>query len=181
VNSWDQKAVDVAELFANGNASIRDLQDAADQTTSDWTAAYACAEAASPEGGVDAAIYSADNAVHAAGEHAAFLVDADDDHPAFAAGRATEREAQATLLRCIMGPLPFRSVSINPAWLTWNDSTVVKLAQGIYDDRAFDRLPVLADALEDAGCHDADILGHCRHPGPHVRGCWVVDLLTGRN
>ena len=57
---------------------------------------------------------------------------------------------------------------------------MVKVAQGIYYDRAFDRLPILADALEDAGCHDAAILEHCRQPGPHVRGCWVVDLLTGR-
>jgi hypothetical protein len=76
---------------------------------------------------------------------------------------------------------PFRSVFVHPSWLAWNDGIVVKVAQAIYDDRAFDRLPVLADTLEDAGCHDADILGHCRHPGPHVRGCWVVDLLTGRN
>ena len=57
---------------------------------------------------------------------------------------------------------------------------MVKLAQGIYDDRAFDRMPVLADALEEAGCYDADILAHCRQPGEHVRGCWVVDLLLGK-
>jgi hypothetical protein len=58
-----------------------------------------------------------------------------------------------------------------PSWLSWNDGTVVKMAQAIYDDRAFDRLPILADALEDAGCSDADILAHCRSEGPHVRGC----------
>jgi hypothetical protein len=57
---------------------------------------------------------------------------------------------------------------------------VVKLAQAVYDERAYDRLPVLADALEDAGCHDADILTHCRGPGPHVRGCWLIDLLLGK-
>jgi hypothetical protein len=57
---------------------------------------------------------------------------------------------------------------------------VARLARGIYDDRAFDRLPILADALEDAGCHDTAILDHCRQPGPHVRGCWVVDLLLGK-
>ena len=56
---------------------------------------------------------------------------------------------------------------------------MAKMAQLIYDDRAFDRLPLLADALEDAGCTDADILGHCRGGG-HVRGCWCVDLLTGK-
>ena len=55
------------------------------------------------------------------------------------------------------------------------------MAQSIYDARAFDRLPLLADALEDAGCADADILSHCRTPGEHVRGCWVVDLLLGKS
>ena len=67
------------------------------------------------------------------------------------------------------------------AWLAWNDGTIRKMAQVIYGDRAFDRLPLLADALEDAGCTDADILGHCRTPGEHVRGCWVVDLLLGKS
>ena len=59
-------------------------------------------------------------------------------------------------------------------WLTGN---VVALADAIYAGRAFDRLPILADAFEDAGCTDRDILDHCRGPGPHVRGCWVVDLV----
>ena len=91
-----------------------------------------------------------------------------------------EWAAQAALLRDIFGLLPFRPVTITPAWLAWNAGTVVRLAQGIYDDRAFDRLPILADALEEAGCHDADILAHCRQPGEHMRGCWVVDLLLGK-
>jgi hypothetical protein len=64
--------------------------------------------------------------------------------------------------------------------LTWNVGTVFKLAQAIYDERAFDRLPIRADALEDPGCHDADILAHCRGSGDHVRGCWLVDLVLGR-
>jgi hypothetical protein len=64
--------------------------------------------------------------------------------------------------------------------LTWNDGIVIKLAQAIYEERAFDRLPILADALEEAGCSDTEILAHCRGPGPHVRGCWVVDLLLGK-
>ena len=72
---------------------------------------------------------------------------------------------------------PFRPVPLDPAWLT---STVVSLAEGVYADRAFDRLPVLADALEDAGCDKAEILAHCRGGGPHVRGCWVVDLVLGK-
>ena len=53
------------------------------------------------------------------------------------------------------------------------------LARETYDDRAFHRLPILADALEDAGCDDEAILGHLRSHGPHVRGCWAVDLCLG--
>jgi hypothetical protein len=83
------------------------------------------------------------------------------------------------LFRCIAGN-PFRPVTGNPAWLAWSGGTTPRLAQAIYDERAFGRLPVLADALEDAGCADAEILGHCRGPGPHARGCWVVDLLLGK-
>jgi hypothetical protein len=83
------------------------------------------------------------------------------------------------LLRDIVGN-PFRLVTVDTAWLENNDKCVVRLAQAIYAGRAFDRLPILADALEDAGCTDAAILEHCRGPGPHVRGCWVVDLLLGK-
>jgi hypothetical protein len=92
-----------------------------------------------------------------------------------------EAASQCELLRCIFGD-PFRPLtSLPPSVLAWNDGTVVKLAGAIYEERAFDRLPMLADALEDAGCRDAEILAHLRHPGPHARGCWVVDLLTGRS
>jgi biotin carboxyl carrier protein len=81
-----------------------------------------------------------------------------------------------THLRDIFGN-PFRPITPDPSWLT---STVVSLAHGIYADRAFDRLPILADALQDAGCDNADVLDHCRSDGPHVRGCWVVDLVLGK-
>lgn len=57
---------------------------------------------------------------------------------------------------------------------------VKTLAQAIYDDRTFDRMPELADALAEAGCTNQDLLRHCRGPGPHVRGCWVVDLVLGK-
>ncbi len=57
---------------------------------------------------------------------------------------------------------------------------MVKLAQAIYDERDFDRMPILADALEEAGCTNIDILTHCRQPGEHVRGCWVVDAIFGK-
>jgi hypothetical protein len=86
---------------------------------------------------------------------------------------AAEFAAQTDLLRCIAGN-PFRPVAADPAWLT---SAVVGLAAAIYADRAFDRLPILADALEDAGCDHPDILAHCRSHPEHARGCWVVDLV----
>jgi hypothetical protein len=72
---------------------------------------------------------------------------------------------------------PFRPA---PFEARWRSSDVVGLARGIYDDRAFDRLPILADALIDAGCDDEQILAHCRSDGPHVRGCWVIDLVLGK-
>ena len=75
---------------------------------------------------------------------------------------------------------PFHAVGIDVAWLTWHDGTVPKIAQAIYDSRAFGYLPILADALEEAGCEDAGILNHCREPGLHVEGCWVVDLVPGK-
>lgn len=93
--------------------------------------------------------------------------------------RAAECAAQATLLRDVFGN-PFRPAAIDVRCRAWNGGIVVKLAQAIYDERAFDRLPILADALEDAGCTDVEILGHCRGSGEHVRGCWVVDLLVGK-
>lgn len=83
---------------------------------------------------------------------------------------------KAALLRDIFAN-PFLRIACKPTWLT---STVTNLAQAIYDDRAFDRMPILADALEDAGCTDAGILEHCRGGGVHARGCWVVDLLLGK-
>jgi hypothetical protein len=89
------------------------------------------------------------------------------------------RQAIANLLREIFGN-PFRTRTIDPRWLCWNGATVPKIARGIYEDRAFDRLPILADALLDAGCDDEDILSHCRGAGPHVLGCWAVDAVLGR-
>ncbi|MBL8795674.1 MAG: hypothetical protein JNM56_17345 [Planctomycetia bacterium] len=82
----------------------------------------------------------------------------------------------ADLYRCVIGN-PFRPLTFAPQWRTDN---VLGLAQAIYEDRAFDRLPILADALEDAGCDSADLLNHCRGQGPHARGCFVVDLILGR-
>jgi hypothetical protein len=89
---------------------------------------------------------------------------------------AVERAAQLALIDDIFAN-PFRPVSLYPCWLT---TDVIGLARGIYDERAFERMPILADALMDAGCEDEQILGHCRGEGPHVRGCWVVDLVLDK-
>ncbi len=91
-------------------------------------------------------------------------------------GTATATELIGSLIREVFGN-PFRPVAFDPAWRT---ATVEAIAAGVYADRAFDRLPVLADALEDAGCDAADLLAHLRGPGPHVRGCWAVDLVLGK-
>ncbi|MBN9517038.1 hypothetical protein J0H58_00740 [bacterium] len=69
------------------------------------------------------------------------------------------------------------AVAFNPSWRT---EAVVGLARGMYESRDFAPMPVLADALEDAGCDQPDILAHCRGDRPHVRGCWVVDLVLGK-
>jgi hypothetical protein len=83
---------------------------------------------------------------------------------------------QATFLRDIVGN-PFRPVAFDSRWRT---ADAVGLARGVYEERAFERLPLLADALMDAGCGDEQVLSHCRSEGPHVRGCWVVDLVLGK-
>jgi hypothetical protein len=88
-----------------------------------------------------------------------------------------EKLWQADRLRELVGN-PLRLATITSAWLTAN---VVSIAQAIYAERAFERMPILADALEDAGCTNADILEHCRGGGEHVRGCWVVDLVLGKS
>ena len=88
----------------------------------------------------------------------------------------SSRPTQLALFRCVVGN-PFRPVTPDPRWLT---SPVLSLAGSIYDARDFAPMPVLADALEEAGCENQDVLNHCRGPGPHVRGCWVVDLILGK-
>jgi carbon storage regulator CsrA len=72
---------------------------------------------------------------------------------------------------------PAAAVALDPAWLAWRDGTVARLARAIHDERAWERLPILADALEEAGCANAAILGHCRAGAVHSARCWVVDEL----
>jgi hypothetical protein len=89
---------------------------------------------------------------------------------------AEAHEHEVRVFRDIAGN-PFRRTRMDPAWLAWGSGTVLRLALRIHEERAFDCLPILADALEDAGCADEEILSHCRGPSPHVRGCWVIDGL----
>jgi hypothetical protein len=93
--------------------------------------------------------------------------------------RESVRDEQLRLLRDIAGN-PFRPEPIDPGWLTWQRGTVLGLARAIYEDRAWDRMPVLGDALEDAGCTSTTILEHCHEDRPHARGCWLVDGLLNR-
>jgi hypothetical protein len=99
---------------------------------------------------------------------------------------ADEEAAQCDLVACVFGN-PFRPVVVDPAWPRWNSGAVLGLARASYDARLLssghldpDRLAVLADALEEAGCADAELMGHLREPGPHVRGCFAVDLLLDK-
>lgn len=91
-----------------------------------------------------------------------------------------ESRKQCALLRCIAGN-PFRPPNLPEAWRGWNDGALVKMAQAICDDRRWTDLPILADALEDAGCTDVLLLDHCRTPTEHARGCHVLDALLGWN
>ena len=174
-----RRAIEVAELYADRSATRQELAAAraavlvraGGDSASQWASnAASFAAAASP---LNAATWvysaSAEAAVHSGkkGE----------------TQRATHRFALVALLRHIFGN-PFRPVTLDPSWLT---PTVTSLAQAAYEERALPsgeldtaRLVVLSDALEEAGCDNADILNHLRGAGPHVRGCWVVDLLLGK-
>ena len=91
-----------------------------------------------------------------------------------------EQAHQADLVREVIGN-PFRPESIDVAWLTANDRAVTRIAEGIVQGGTLGDLPILADALEDAGCTSRAILDHCRAPGPHGAGCWVLDFLLGKS
>lgn len=98
--------------------------------------------------------------------------------PAFGACQRVEEQAQCELLRCIIGPTALRSLLVDPSWRT---PPVLALARHAYDQRAFDLLPAVGAALSDAGCTDGEILSHCASPGPHVRGCFVLDAVLDRD
>jgi hypothetical protein len=154
------KALEVAERFADGRADRRALRRAY-ETAYGW---YLYSDA-DPDGYF---------AYPLASERA--LVAAQ----CVPAPTSEELLAQAELLRELFGN-PFWPVAVDPGWLAWNRGTVVQMARCIYEDQQFAELPYLADALEESACTDSAILKHCRQPGEHVRGCWVVDLLLGKD
>ena len=168
-------AVEVAERFADGGATAADLAAAyrpARRVAGEWARRnpaepfpyYLIAPA-------DAALQSVWDAAHTAAVDAGWASVGWEFHT----DRAV-RTALAALARDVFGN-PFRPVTFHPRWRT---TDTVGLARAIYEDRAFDRLPLLADALMDAGCGDDQLLNHCRSGGPHTRGCWAVDLALGK-
>jgi hypothetical protein len=200
-NERCRRGIEVAEQYADGLATRQELIRAHEEATpasrSFWAVGGTCRRAAivlaaetvsratDPTGGRNLAgvVALAATAVH----FAALPPDSPRQNahrgatcaPGYVASRA-EYAAQCALLRDVFGN-PFRTPpAVGPRVLAWSGGTIAKLTQGIYQEGAFDRLTVLADALEDAGCKDPEILAHCRGPGPHARGCWVVDLLFGK-
>jgi hypothetical protein len=188
-----QEAIEVLERFADGEASEEERLAAVSRAGKAARAAQRDLDNAEPYSSGYAAIAATSTAALAVriaienqGPNLSTVEAASLAHQAQAYWESDQwkraRAAQATLLRDIFGLLPFRLMApLNPGLLAWNGGTVPNLARAIYDDRAFDHLPVLADALEEAGCTDADVLSHCRRPGDHVRGCWIVDLLLGKS
>jgi hypothetical protein len=166
-----RKAVEVSERYADGFASQQELEtaiSAAHVAYIDFQAPYLNDQVPFPG---DAAFYAPAAAIYAI-EASPFAAVAETGE----IGDKAMYLAQSNLIGDIFGN-PFCPIAINPDWLAWNDGLLVSMAHKMYDSRDFRDMPVLADALEDAGCDNADIVIHCRHPSEHVRGCWVVDLI----
>jgi hypothetical protein len=174
-----RSAIEVSERFADGKATEQELESARQAIGHKWAssagetlraAILAChGELLYREHGQMTARDVADAAARAISMRAKKLHRQSEE--------LAEKRAQACLLRDIFGN-PFHPVIINPIWRTTN---VIGIAQTIYSERRFDDMPILGDALEDAGCDNKDILEHCRSGGEHVRGCWVVDLILGKS
>jgi hypothetical protein len=186
-----RQAIEAAEKYAEGMIGERELLDAHDEAAAVYDAAWDARESAwdacNAMGGGDPAAPALDAAADAARAAAAATHRSSHEAARHASGAASwaagEGEAclrgeQAALLRDLFGPLLFRQVVIDPSWRT---PAVRALANSIYGGRDFAALPVLADALEEAGCDDQEILGHLRQQGQdHIRGCWALDRVLGK-
>jgi hypothetical protein len=173
-----RRAVEVAEQFADGHLTPQALAEARERFGGPFTlTGFEMIDLpdATSENAFGAACGAAGRAQMALTDLDTLRVNTD------------EQAAQSDLLRDIFGN-PFRPRrALDPAILAWHDGTVRRLAQAAYDERHLPagtldagRLGILADALTDAGCDDEDLIAHCRSPGPHVRGCWAVDLILGK-
>lgn len=178
-NDWEwlrakrsRRAVEVGERFADGQATAKQFAAASDgafQAYKAWGERYGSLEEANTTYAVQRAWMATWEDPWEAANHCQ---------------SPTINKAECDLLRDLFGPTLFRAVPLDPAWQT---PTVQALANAAYDERILPsghldppRLAVLADAMEEAGCAAPDLLGHLRSALPHIRGCWVVDLLTGR-
>lgn len=183
-----EEALLVAERFADGLASEPERARAAALAERAVTEELNAVGYAGTEMAVASAV-AADITATAAGA-AQLAVQAGHDHglPGYRPDELAEQcRRQALLLHDLFGN-PFRLVPLAPFWLAWEGGTVPKLARAAYEQRELPagtldraRLAALADALEEAGCDQADLLAHLRGPAPHVRGCWAVDLLLGKS
>ena len=177
---WDRltdprsrRAVEVAERFADSRATPHELGEAR-------------VHAVAPMGGASTAAYWATNkkmsgpicnvlaAAASPAQQEVWISEA-----AWEAELTARTGRQVRLVHEVMGN-PFRPRRLEPGWLAWGCGLVRHLAEGIYEEQGFERMGVLGDALEDAGCNDEDVLAHCRQGREHVRGCWVLDLILGK-
>jgi hypothetical protein len=181
-------AVAVAESFAEGLASQEEMEGAGPGVEDalppvEWDLLRAL-DSLVDQDAINAACVTADNVALARGqlEMIRAMQSRGELRPSTASRSASEaaeqvaRQGQSDLLRCILGN-PNRPTTSDPSWRT---TAAVVLAGAIYERREFGRLPELARILEEAGCADPAVLAHCRRPGEHTRGCWVVDLLLGK-
>jgi hypothetical protein len=163
-------ALQVAERFADGEISEQEMRTARYETSAlprvpgaSWAAEAVSNLLICPSGTGDFFEAAARASRDAAGESDYFAA----------------RKRQVSLFCDLLGHL-LRSFAVDSAWLRWNDGTVLKLARAIYDENQFGDLPILADALEEAGCDNEDVLAHCRSQSLHVRGCWVIDVILDK-
>lgn len=183
-----RQAVEVAERHAFGQASLAELAEAeliayevsrlADFRVTVSQPAWAATRAATRAANLDPYSAASGALFLSAMSLAPWQFDAGGAvlHHGLPDTRHEVRRGQCDVIREIIGN-PFHRARLDPAWLTWNDHTVVRLAQAIHDEQRFDDLPILADALEEAGCSRADFLAHGRRRGGHLRGCWLVDAV----
>jgi hypothetical protein len=183
VDDRSRAAVETAERYADRQAIFADLRQAraaaqeavntlagsqggpsrsrSEESHARWQAVQAAA-AVVQDTGWDVACQTAELAMRALGVHA-----------------MEEHEAQCRLLRDVFGN-PYHPVRLEKAWLNWNSGLAPHMAKMLYEQSSFEELPILADALEDAGCDNYLVLDHLRSGEEHTRGCWVLDTLLGK-